>query len=94
MACQLNSSISVRHFAVILVLALAACRGENPPRDYQNAPPAATHPAQTREESPAAKGMPPPTPEPSTGVEGTATGETSTVTTTIKDQAPVTTTHT
>jgi hypothetical protein len=86
---------------IALALALGACRGESPPRDYQNAPPAMTHPPQNKGESPAAKGMPAPSPEPSSGPEEriSATAPvtppvTATVTTTIEDQAPPTKTHT
>jgi hypothetical protein len=51
-------------------LLLAACRGERPPRDYQNNPPAMTHPPTTSSQTPAANGMPGAAPEPSTAVEG------------------------
>jgi hypothetical protein len=61
-----------------LVLAAAAlwllsCRGEPPPRDYQNNPPAMTHPVTNRAQSPAANGMPGAAPEPSRGAENNAT---------------------
>jgi hypothetical protein len=49
---------------------LAACRGEPVPRDYQNAPPAMTHPPTTSSQTPSAHGMPGPAPEPSSGAEG------------------------
>ena len=52
------------------LLLLAACRGEPAPRDYQNNPPAMTHPATTSSQTPAANGMPGAAPEPSTGAEG------------------------
>ena len=52
------------------LLLLVACRGERPPRDYQNNPPAMTHPPTTSSQTPAANGMPGPAPEPSTAVEG------------------------
>ena len=51
-------------------LLLAACRGERPPRDYQNSPPAMTHPATTSSQTPSAHGMPGAAPEPSVGAEG------------------------
>ena len=74
------------------VALLAACRGEPVPRDYQNAPPAMTHPPQTASESPGQHGMSQPTPEPSTGVEGTTTLPVSGTTETRAPQsAPVTT---
>jgi hypothetical protein len=67
----LNSSVPVRRIPVIaLALALSACRGEPVPRDYQNSPPAATHPPQKKSESPTQRGMPGPAPEPSKGAEG------------------------
>ena len=56
-------------FAAVLVLA-GACRGEKVPRDYQNAPPAMTHPASSPAQTPAANGMPGPAPEPGKGAEG------------------------
>lgn len=52
------------------LLLLAACRGERVPRDYQNNPPAMTHPATTSSQTPAANGMPNAAPEPSSGAEG------------------------
>ena len=42
------------------------------PRDYQNAPPAVTHPPQSKAETPTQNGGGKVAPEPSTGVEGTA----------------------
>jgi hypothetical protein len=56
--------------ATAALLLLAACRGEPAPRDYQNNPPAMTHPATTSSQTPAAHGMPGAAPEPSKGVEG------------------------
>ena len=56
------------------LLLLAACRGERPPRDYQNSPPAMTHPATTSSQTPSAHGMPGPAPEPSKGAEGKNVG--------------------
>jgi hypothetical protein len=52
------------------LLLLAACRGEPTPRDYQNNPPAMTHPPTTSSETPTAHGMPGAAPEPSTAAEG------------------------
>ena len=76
----------------------AACRGEPVPRDYQNNPPAQTHPPHTSSQTPTAHGMPGPTPEPSKGVEGGAKPnkpvDSTAPTTTIKDQPPVSTTTT
>lgn len=87
---------------IAIIAALAACRGEPVPRDYQNAPPAATHPPQTQSETPSAHGMGQAPPQPSTGVEGTAgpyepqtppaTGTTATSSTSIENQPPVSTT--
>jgi hypothetical protein len=55
--------------AAALVL-LGACRGEKVPRDYQNAPPAMRHPANSSAQTPTANGMPAAAPEPSKGAEG------------------------
>ena len=55
-----------------LLLLLAACRGEPAPRDYQNSPPAMTHPATTSSQTPT--GMPGAAPEPSKGAEGKNVG--------------------
>jgi len=54
-------------------LAIVACRGEKPPRDYQNEPPAMTHPVNSSTQTPTAHGMPGAAPEPSTGVDGKTT---------------------
>ena len=56
------------------LLLLAACRGERTPRDYQNNPPAMTHPATTSSQTPTAQGMPGAAPEPSKGAEGKNVG--------------------
>ena len=56
-----------------LALAVAACRGEKVPRDYQNEPPAMTHPVNSSTQTPTAAGMPGPAPEPSKGAEGKTT---------------------
>jgi hypothetical protein len=80
----------MRIFLALSVLAVA-CRREAPPRDYQNNPPAMTHPVTSSAQSPAVNGMPSGAPEPNKGVEGKSnrkpTKETAT-TTTLKDQAP------
>lgn len=82
--------------AALLLVALAACRGESVPRDYQNAPPAMTHPPQSKSETPAANSGLQASPEPSSGAEGTAPASqpvnppvTDSTTTTMKDQAPI-----
>ncbi|HEY3054802.1 MAG TPA: hypothetical protein VGK31_02605 [Thermoanaerobaculia bacterium] len=84
--------------ATILVMALASCRGEPVPRDYQNAPPAMTHPPQKKSETPTQHGMPGPAPEPSTGVEGKNITRKPTApvppTPKVKDQPPAVTTTT
>jgi len=81
---------------VLIVLAAMACSREAPPRDYQNNPPAMTHPVTSSAQSPAGQGMPGPAPEPSKGAEGqnTTRKPTSPIPPTLKlkDQAPVTTT--
>lgn len=84
-----------------IIAALAACRGEPVPRDYQNAPPAMTHPADTKAETPAQHGGGEAPPQPTTGVEGTAgpyeqvnpaTGTTASSSTSIENTPPVSTT--
>jgi hypothetical protein len=84
---------------VAVLLALTACRGEPVPRDYQNAPPAMTNPPQTQSQTPSAGATGQASPEPSTGVEGTAgpyeqLSPTDTSTTTMADTPPVPTTTT
>ncbi|MGH9421282.1 MAG: hypothetical protein ACRD3J_14990 [Thermoanaerobaculia bacterium] len=56
--------------AASILLLFAACRGEKPPRDYQNAPPAMTHPPTSSAQTPTAHGLPGAAPEPSKGAEG------------------------
>jgi hypothetical protein len=79
--------------AAALLLA-AACRGEKPPRDFQNAPPAMTHPPTSSAQTPTAAGMPAAAPEPSTGAEGRNITRQPTSpmppTQTLGNQAPVT----
>ncbi len=90
MARALNAKVFMRPWIVVaFVAALTACRGEPVPRDYQNAPPAMTHPAAKKSDAPA-NGMADATPEPNSGVEGTATPPPPS--TTLKDTAPATTT--
>jgi len=78
------------------VVALAACRNEPIPRDYQNNPPAMTHPVTKSSDTPTAHGMPGPAPEPSQGAEGqNPQGKPTSATAptlTIPDQAPSPTT--
>jgi len=71
-------------------LSLLACRGETPPRDYQNNPPAMTHSPQNKNQTPSQHGMPAAAPEPNSGVEGTAAPQNPK----LKDQAPTDTTAT
>jgi hypothetical protein len=83
----------------VLAMALAFCRGEKVPRDYQNEPPAMTHPVTTSSGTPTAHGMPNAAPEPSKGgAEGKNVSRqpVSPVnpTTTLGDQAPATATVT
>ena len=82
---------------VIITIFLAACKREMPPRDYQNNPPAMTHPVTSSAKSPSAAGMKGAAPEPDKGVEGKNTTrkptDPSQATTTLKDQAPSTATH-
>ena len=75
-----------------VMLSLLACRGEPPPRDYQNNPPAMTHPVTSSSQSPAQNGMPGPSKEPTSGAEGQTTKPINPIapTVTLKDQAPAT----
>ena len=79
------------------VMALVACRGEKTPRDYQNNPPAMTHPVTSSTDTPTAHGMPGAAPEPNKGVEGkNATRKPESPyppTGTLKDQPPTDTQH-
>jgi len=85
-----------------IIAVLAGCRGEPVPRDYQNAPPAMTHPPDNKNQTPAQHGGGQATPEPTSGVEGTvapyeqvvpsATGTTATSSTRIENTPPVSTT--
>src|SRR6266545_892505 len=79
----------------LVVVLLAACRGERVPRDYQNNPPAMTHPPTSSTGTPTAHGMPGAAPEPSKGAEGLNPSRQPTSpippTNTLKDQAPSTT---
>lgn len=81
----------------VLALSILACRGEAPPRDYQNNPPAMTHPVTSKAQSPSQNGMPAAAPEPSSGAEGTSAPYKPTgpipPTMTLKDQPPVTDTQ-
>jgi len=83
---------------VSILLLFAACRGQRPPRDYQNEPPAMTHPPTSSAQTPAAHGMPGATPEPSKGAEGkNITRQPASpipATEKLGNQAPVTATHT
>ena len=56
--------------AASILLLFAACHGEKVPRDYQNAPPAMTHPPTSSSQTPTAHGMSGPSPEPGKGAEG------------------------
>src|SRR5713226_488459 len=81
---------------LILTILMAACKREMPPRDYQNNPPAMTHPATSSTQTPTAKGMQGAAPEPKKGVEGKTNRKPVDATqpsTTLKDQAPTTTTN-
>jgi len=96
MAQALNSAILMRIYLSLILLAVA-CRREMPPRDYQNNPPAMTHPVTSSAQSPAQQGMKPASPEPSKGAEGknVTRKPISPVppTLTLKDTPPVSTTH-
>lgn len=87
---------------IVIISSLAGCRGEPVPRDYQNAPPAMTHPPQSAKETPAANGMQAESPHPSSGAEGTVapyepvapptTATSATTATSVVNAPPVTTT--
>ncbi len=83
--------------AFLLLALLIACRREMPPRDYQNNPPAMTHPVTSSSQSPAAQGMKGAAPEPNKGVEGKNIGRKpinpTQPTATLKDTPPVTKTR-
>ena len=86
----------MRIYLSLILLALA-CKRELPPRDYQNAPPAMTHPATSSAQSPAQNGMPNAAPEPGKGVEGKTNGKPTSpnqATLKLKDQPPANTTTT
>ena len=92
MAQALKLDLVMRTLIVAaVVLALAGCRGEPVPRDYQNAPPDIGNAPQTRTDTPSAGATGEATPQPSTGVEGTVGSDTS-GSTTMADTPPVTTT--
>ena len=80
--------------AATAFLLLACGRGEPVPRDYQNAPPAMTHPVTSSSQTPTAHGLPGAAPEPSSGAEGTVAPNqpvsATAPTLTLKDQAPST----
>jgi hypothetical protein len=80
----------------IMVLA-TACSREAPPRDYQNNPPAMTHPVTSSSQSPSQQGLKGAAPEPSQGAEGKNITRKPTspipATLTLKDQPPVTDTQ-
>ena len=80
------------------LLFLCACRGEKVPRDYQNAPPAMRHPPTSSAQTPTANGMRGAGPEPSKGAEGanitSQPASPDPPTEKLKNQAPVTATHT
>jgi len=84
----------MRRAVIALFVVVTACRGESPPRDYQNNPPAMRHPPHSQSQTPTAHGMPNAKAEPSTGVEGQTTKPVNptAATTTLKDQAPQTAT--
>jgi hypothetical protein len=81
---------------LILTIMMAACKREIPPRDYQNNPPAMTHPVTSSAKSPSGQGMQGAAPEPNKGVEGKSNRkpvDPTQATATLKDQPPVTNTH-
>jgi PBP1b-binding outer membrane lipoprotein LpoB len=90
--------VMLRRMRALLIIAIlmAACKREMPPRDYQNNPPAMTHPVTSSAKSPSGQGMQGAAPEPNKGVEGKSNGkpvDPSQARTKLKDQAPANTTH-
>ena len=86
----------MRSIAILVAaVALAACRNEPIPRDYQNNPPAMTHPVTKSSDTPTAHGMSGPAPEPSKGAEGKNVTRQPTspnpATYTLPDQSPTST---
>jgi len=77
---------------VALIAALAGCRGEPVPRDYQNAPPDVTNPPATKSETPAGGASGDAPPQPSTGNEGPNPALSTETSTTTMPDTPVTTT--
>jgi hypothetical protein len=75
--------------AAVVTLSILACRGEAPPRDYQNNPPGMTHPVTKKSQTPSQNGMPAAAPEPDYGVEGTGKPHDPK----LKDQAPADAQH-
>jgi hypothetical protein len=78
-------------------LSLFACRGEPTPRDYQNSPPAMTHPVMKKSQTPTQRGLPESSAEPSSGAEGKASPykpiNPLPPTLTLKDQPPTDSQH-
>lgn len=83
----------MRRLLFVAAILAAACRGEKVPRDFQNQPPAMTHPPKSKAETPTAQGMPQAAPEPSTAAQGATTKPVNPVPAPppkLKDQAPAT----
>ena len=96
---SVEATAGVRHFMVVAValLLLAGCRGEPVPRDYQNHPSTMTNPPDSSSETPSSHNLGNASPQPTTGVEGTAgpyqpvtPPVDGPVTTTISDTPPAT----
>jgi hypothetical protein len=77
----------------VIIAALAGCRGEPTPRDYQNHPSTISNPPATSSETPGAHGRAEAPPQPSTGVEG-KTQHPIEPATTLSDTPPATATST
>ena len=91
----MSCSSAMRALLIITIL-MEACKREMPPRDYQNNPPAMTHPVTSSAKSPTGAGMKGAAPEPNKGVEGKSNRkpvDPTKATTTLKDQPPANTTH-
>lgn len=69
---HIEATRGMRLTAVTIVsLLFVGCHGESVPRDYQNSPPAVSHPVDNKSQAPAQHTTRTSDPEPSSGAEGT-----------------------
>ena len=83
-------SHSASALSSLFLIILAGCRGEPVPRDYQNNPPAMSHPVDSSAEAPSGQTTGTVVPEPSYGAEGTSTGASSTGTEAVQTSTAIT----